>query len=118
MKKIVLICTVFILMSSLCFAKTPIVDITRYTPLGCEQETALSPATQLSGGVVPTGATVVLFQAEDQNIRWRDDGTNPTASVGMRLMAGESFLYTGDLKVLRLIEEAASAKVNTCYYKK
>ena len=59
---------------------------------------------------------VALIQAEDQNVRWRDDGTDPTASVGMLLEAGKDMLYTGDLGAIKFIEEAASAKLNVSYY--
>lgn len=85
------------------------------TPIAYEQETSLSSATALSGGSLPTGATMALIQAESQNVRWRDDGTNPTASVGQRLLAGESRWF-GNLSALKFIEEAASAKLNVNYY--
>jgi hypothetical protein len=65
---------------------------------------------------VPVGATVAIIQAEAQSIRWRDDGTNPTTSVGMVLSAGESLFFTGDLAGFSAIEVAASAKLNISYY--
>lgn len=85
-------------------------------PLGYEQVTGLSAVKTLT---VPTGATAAIIQAESQNVRWRDGptGTAPTASVGMQLAAGNDFLYTGSLSMIRFIEEAASAKLNVSYYK-
>lgn len=81
---------------------------------GYEQVTGLSAA---KGLTVPTGTTWALIQAEGQNVRWRDDGTNPTASVGMRLLVGEELTYTGSsLASLKFIEEAASAKLNVTYF--
>lgn len=68
-------------------------------------------------GVSVGGARVALIQALVQNIRWRDDGTDPTSTVGTRLHAGETFMYFGDLKALRFIEEASGAEVNISAYK-
>lgn len=82
--------------------------------LGYEQITSLSIAATLT---VPAGTQMALVQAESQNVRWRDDGTNPTTTVGMRLGAGETLEYTAaQLAVVAFIEEAASAKLNVSYY--
>lgn len=83
------------------------------TAKGYQQITSLSAAAALT---VPTGATVALIQAETKDIRWRDDGTNPTSSVGMVLAAGTSVFFTGSLSAFRAIETAASAKLNISYY--
>jgi len=84
-------------------------------PLGYTQITSLGAAVGL--GTVPDGARIALIHAETQNARWRDDGTDPTASVGMTLVAGADFLYTGDFSAIKFIETAASAKLNVSYYK-
>lgn len=83
------------------------------TCLGYEQITDLSSASTLT---VPAGATVALLNPETKSVRWRDDGTAPTASVGMVLHAGDTFIYTGDLSAIQLIETAASAELNISYY--
>ena len=57
-----------------------------------------------------------LLQAVGQNIRWRDDGTDPTAAVGMLLLVGNPLPYYGDLKAIRFIETAASAELNVSVY--
>lgn len=82
-------------------------------PLGYQQITSLSSATALT---VPRGATVALIQPGVQAVRWRDDGTDPTASVGMPLAVGETIPYTGFLENLKFIEQTASAKLNVSYY--
>ena len=46
----------------------------------------------------------------------RDDGTAPTASVGMPLAVGVPLQYDGDLTGIKFIEQAASAKLNISYY--
>lgn len=80
---------------------------------GYQQITSLSSATALT---VPLGATIALIQAETQDVRWRDDGTSPTASVGMIIGAGTTLPYTGDLNAIKFIEATASAKLNISYY--
>ena len=83
--------------------------------VGFQQITDLSSSESLT---VPTGATMALIQAEDQNVRWRPDGssTAPTAAVGIVLEAGTDIFYTSDLSALRFIEEATSAKLNVAFY--
>lgn len=118
MKKLILFIILILLASTNACARTSVLDVTSLIPLGCEQETSLSSSTLLSGGSIPTGATIVLLQAQDQNVRWRDDGTEPTITEGIRLLSDESIMYNGKLNAIRLIEETASATVNVCYYKK
>lgn len=83
------------------------------TPKGYQQLTSLASAATLT---VPSGATVALIQAEGQAVRWRDDGTSPTASVGMLISSGETVPYSGSLSAFKVIETAASAKLNVSYY--
>jgi len=75
----------------------------------------LTPAT--AQGISIGGGRVAVIQALDQNIRIRDDGTDPTTTTGRRIHAGETIFYTGNLSSLRIIEEAASAEVNILVYK-
>lgn len=83
-------------------------------PLGFQQISSLAAAQHITP---PKDARVALIQAVTQNVRWRDDGTVPTASIGMQAVAGEApFLYTGDLAKIQFIEETASAEVNISYY--
>lgn len=81
--------------------------------LGYQQITSLSSA---AGLTVPQGATLALIVPETQNVRWRDDGTNPTASVGMPIFVGASLSYDGDFNKIKFIEETGSAKLNISYY--
>lgn len=81
--------------------------------LGYQQITSLSSA---AGLTVPQGATLALIVPETQNVRWRDDGTDPTASVGMPIFVGASLSYDGDFNKIKFIEESASAKLNISYY--
>lgn len=85
-----------------------------YTPRGYEQVTGPSSATSLT--IPAERTTVARIQALAQNIRWRDDGTAPTATVGMQLAAGDELWYDGDLTAFQFIEESAGAEVNVSYY--
>jgi hypothetical protein len=81
--------------------------------LGYQQITLLSSA---AGLTVPQGATMALIVPETQGVRWRDDGTDPTASVGMPVAAGAYFNYDGDLKRIKFIQQSSSAALNVAYY--
>ena len=83
------------------------------TCLGYQQITSLSSSTALT---VPAGATLALIVPETQNVRWRDDGIAPTASVGMLVPANSSMSYDGDLKAIRFIAATSGAILNVSYY--
>lgn len=57
-----------------------------------------------------------LIVAEVAAVRWRDDGTAPTASVGMPLAVGVPLQYDGDLNKIRFIQQSAGAIINVSYY--
>ena len=82
-------------------------------PKGYQQITSLAAATALT---VPAGSAYAVITAETQAVRWRDDGTNPTATVGMPLAAGASFNYYGALSAIKFIEQTSSAKINIAYF--
>jgi hypothetical protein len=84
------------------------------TPKGYEQIADVStPAKTLT---VPTGATYAKIQAVTKAVRYRDDGTDPTAAIGIQIAAGDSIWYIGDLSALAFFEEEASAELNVSYY--
>ncbi len=86
----------------------------RRPPAGCVQMSTLSSAIALSS--IPEKARLVYIQAETQSIRWRDDGTSPTASVGNLIQAGDTIEYDGDISQVKIIETTTSAKANLAYY--
>jgi hypothetical protein len=69
-----------------------------------------------AGGVIPDGAIRALIQAESQDLRWRDDGTAPTATVGMTLKVNTVLEYDGDLEKIQFIQAAAGGIVNASVY--
>jgi len=59
----------------------------------------------------PSGTTAV-FQPETNSVRWRPDGGTPAAGVGFLLIAGNTYVFNGDLSKLSFIQEAAGATLN------
>jgi len=88
-------------------------------PLGYYQNTDQDPAVTLAaiaGGTLPVNAQHALIQAEAASIRWTDDGTTPTASLGILLAAGDDIFYTGDLSAILIFEVTSAAIVNVSFY--
>lgn len=84
-----------------------------FTAKGFQQITALSSAVGLT---VPAGAQYARIQCTAQAVRWRDDGTSPTATVGMILPVNTDLWYSGNLSAIEFIEASASAVLNVSYY--
>lgn len=84
--------------------------------VGAVAATALTIPTRDNNGTsaIPTMAVIIV---EGQAVRYRDDGTNPTAAVGMPISIGTAFFYDGDLRSIRFIQTAATATINVSYYK-
>lgn len=83
------------------------------TPAGYEQITGITSAKTLT---VPANARMALIQPTGQSVRWRDDGTAPTATVGMVIAANAVLEFIGNLDQFRVIQTAATAVVNVSYY--
>ena len=82
-------------------------------PVSYAQLTSLGSAV----GAPFQNSRVALIQCLGQNVRWRDDGTAPTTSAGMRLHAGETLQYNGDVSAIKFIEETAGAELNITFYR-
>ena len=82
-------------------------------PVAYSQLTSLGS----SVGVPFQNARIALIQCLGQNVRWRDDGIAPTTSVGMRIHAGETLPYYGDVTTIKFIEETAGAELNISFYR-
>lgn len=85
-----------------------------YGPLGYQQITGMSGATLLT---VPATARVAEIVVEAQGIRYRDDGTAPTSTVGIPVAAGVSFQYSGNLSGIQFIQQTSGAILNVSYYR-
>lgn len=79
-----------------------------YQQLGCAAATALT---------VPAGTALALITPESQGVRWRADGTDPTASVGYPLPVGAELVCdTAQLAEIKFIQMAATASLNVAYF--
>lgn len=66
---------------------------------------------------IPTGTSLILISPETQAIRYRDDGTDPTASVGYPIPVGAELRYSGgNMAAIRIIAQTGTATVNVLYY--
>jgi len=67
---------------------------------------------------IPAGANVADIQNNgSQRCRWRDDGGNPTATIGRVISADDTERMTGDLSKVRLIRGADGVTLDISYYK-
>jgi len=65
----------------------------------------------------PAGAMRAYVQNNGgSNVRWRDDGTAPTVSIGMRIENGDDHTFTGDLTLPAFKDEGANAVLDISYY--
>lgn len=76
-----------------------------------QQDATISSATTLSKPA--WGASKLLIQAVDQNLRMTLDGTTPTASKGFVLEADKPpvLVYVGEGVTVKVIEETATGGV-------
>jgi hypothetical protein len=66
---------------------------------------------------IPDGTALIVIQCEAQAVRYRDDGTAPTAAVGQPLAVGQVLQYTArNAKQLRFIAQVAGAILNATFY--
>lgn len=92
----------------------------RFVALGYCQLTGITntAAVALSScaGGIPATANRVQIVAEGQAIRYRDDGTAPTATVGMPLAVNLlPFEYAGPISKLQFIGQTTGATVNVLF---
>ena len=84
-------------------------------PLGYAQTAVTTVLAGTALGIV-SGAERVLITAESGSARWRDDGTNPTASVGFPLAAGGVLDYDGNPLALRIVAQSGTVTLSVASY--
>lgn len=77
---------------------------------------SFTPSVATALPTIPSGTSEAFVVCETQSVRWRDDGTNPTASVGVLLPVNTPFPYIGSLARIKFIETTASATCFVSYY--
>lgn len=89
-------------------------------PLGHQQ--ILNATLAASVGIVIPAAPVVTpiglarIQSNGGTVRWRDDGTAPTSSVGFLLADGATVEYTGDFSAIRFIASTGTPILDIALY--
>jgi hypothetical protein len=96
---------------------TTVAQSTTYnTPKGYQQILSDQLASAV-GLTVPADAMRAVIQNNGaQATRWRNDGNNPTATVGQRLVGGDQVDVTGSLGAYRFIREAEGVQLDVLYY--
>ena len=65
----------------------------------------------------PPSAKFAEICVEGQSARYTDDGTTPTASIGIPVTVGTCFQYAGPLAAFQIIGQAAGGTIDVSYYK-
>jgi hypothetical protein len=88
----------------------------QYTTLSPSQPgLAVTTATSLT---VPAGAKYAFVTVEGGSVRYRVDGTAPTATVGTLLTVGQQLQYAGNLSTIKFIDATGSTgTIDVDYYK-
>lgn len=95
----------------------PVIDGSLEGALYVQDDDMATAQTLVAAASFPAGARIVLIQAEGDSIRWRDDGTDPTAAVGMLLEAGQTLVYNGVLTKIKIIEVSTNSIANITFYR-
>lgn len=91
-----------------------------WTALGYQQ---ISPVTTPSILTVPNGARMAMICAETNAVRYRDDGTAPTATVGMLIpitsptSIDNCIMYSGPLPSILFQQVTSPATLDVSYYR-
>lgn len=87
--------------------------IRTWDPLGYEK---VPVSTGAATGITPPDGALIAAIQPAVDIRWRDDGTDPTATTGMRAGAYSELTYDGNFLALRLIAVSAGGEIDISYY--
>ena len=83
-------------------------------PIAYQQIVGVPASTGLT---IPDGTVFAEITVSGQPVRWRIDGQDPTAAVGMPLPVGANKLFFAQsLSPLRFIETVASATLDITYF--
>lgn len=87
-------------------------------PLGyCQLSVTTAVLVSTCSGGIPAGSTFASIVTETAAIRWRDDGTAPTTTVGNPLAVAAVLTYGGLLASLQVVAQTGTATVNVQFYR-
>jgi hypothetical protein len=67
-------------------------------------------------GTIPPGTNYAEILCEGQDVRFRDDGPDPTGTDGLKLAAGMGLMYHESLSAIRFVEISPSATLHISFY--
>jgi hypothetical protein len=81
---------------------------------GYQQIGTLSSSSTLTPAAGASNAVIAVSGAP---VRWRADGTAPTASIGMPVAAGETLVVGGPLmSTIQFIQQSGTAELDVTYF--
>lgn len=83
---------------------------------GIDTAQAIASISAAAIAIFLKGECTLLISCEAQAVRWRDDGTAPTAAVGMPLAVGVERMFPARAKNLQFISVVAGAILNVTVY--
>ena len=85
------------------------------TPLGFD---SLAVGSEAVGITAPTGATMARISVPTGTVLYRDDGTDPTATVGFPITGPATFDYAGSLSAIKFIATGSNTiTLSILFYK-
>lgn len=101
--------------------KRDMATVTAYRrPMGYQQLTNAQLQASI-GLTLPANAGLLgvgfaMVQCQGGTVRWRDDGTAPTAAIGMTIASGGELDYVGEMSAIRFITASGTPIVDISYY--
>lgn len=84
--------------------------------VGLTIPTQVAPSNPGGWTVQKVPGFAIIQNSGSTTVRWRDDGTNPTTTLGMILVAGAELDYVGDITAIRFIDSGAGAQLEVSLY--
>lgn len=88
-------------------------------PVGFEQRAVGSSAVGLAS--IPEAADKAVIVVDDATLRYRDDGTNPTADIGIKKFKGGTIVLNSRLSITQFKAIKVStnnSELNVSYYER
>lgn len=81
-----------------------------------------SSSNSVAASGIPTDAqgrppTLVVLFAESAAVRWKDDGSAPTTSLGVEIPSNSTYTYLGTLSQIEFIAATGSPILDAAFYK-
>lgn len=92
---------------------------TNAIPTGFCQATVTTAILLSTACNIPVGSKYFMVSVDTANVRYRDDGTAPTASSGVQWAssATQPYWYAGQLSAIQLVAVSGSPVINVSFYK-